>query len=59
VAHAAFIRLWYHGLVDEGRQDERQRDNWQALGIRTDVPHPARIYDYLLGRKSEVVHTSL
>jgi hypothetical protein len=49
VAHAAFIRLWYHGLVDEGRQDERQRDNWQALGIRTDVPHPARIYDYLLG----------
>ena len=32
-----FIRLWYHGLVDEGRQDEQQRDNWQALGIRTDV----------------------
>jgi SAM-dependent methyltransferase len=22
---------------------------WQALGVRTDVAHPARVYDYLLG----------
>jgi S-adenosyl methyltransferase len=31
-------------------QDE-QRDRWQTLGIRTDIPHPARVYDYLLGGK--------
>jgi len=37
--------------VDDDRQDEQQQqhDIWQALGIHTDVPHPARIYDYLLG----------
>jgi hypothetical protein len=33
-------------------QDERQqRDSWKALGIRTDIPHPARVYDYILGGK--------
>ena len=33
-------------------QDElRRQDQWQALGIRTDIPHPARVYDYLLGGK--------
>ncbi|HZR54326.1 MAG TPA: SAM-dependent methyltransferase [Streptosporangiaceae bacterium] len=33
-------------------QDElRRQDHWQALGIRTDIPHPARVYDYLLGGK--------
>lgn len=31
-------------------QDERQRnDSWKALGIRTDIPHAARVYDYMLG----------
>ena len=34
------------------RQDEQaQHDRWKALGIRTDIPHPARVYDYLLGGK--------
>ena len=34
------------------RQDEQERhDRWKALGIRTDIPHPARVYDYLLGGK--------
>jgi hypothetical protein len=34
------------------RPDEQERhDRWKASGIRTDVPHPARVYDYLLGGK--------
>jgi hypothetical protein len=34
------------------RQDDQERhDRWKALGIRTDIPHPARVYDYLLGGK--------
>jgi SAM-dependent methyltransferase len=33
-------------------QDEQDRQSrWRALGIRTDIPHPARVYDYLLGGK--------
>ena len=33
-------------------QDEQERrDRWKALGIRTDSPYPARVYDYLLGGK--------
>lgn len=33
-------------------QDEQERqDRWEALGVRTDIPHPARVYDYLLGGK--------
>jgi SAM-dependent methyltransferase len=33
-------------------QDERERvDRWKALGIRTDIPHPARVYNYYLGGK--------
>jgi SAM-dependent methyltransferase len=33
-------------------QDEQSRhDSWKALGIRTDIPHPARVYNYLLGGK--------
>jgi hypothetical protein len=35
---------------DEADEKDR-RDRWQALGIRTDVAHPARVYDYLLGGK--------
>jgi SAM-dependent methyltransferase len=33
-------------------QDENARhDSWVAIGIRTDIPHPARVYNYLLGGK--------
>ncbi len=33
-------------------RDEQQRlDSWAVLGIRTDIPHPARVYDYMLGGK--------
>jgi SAM-dependent methyltransferase len=33
-------------------QDEQGRkDRWKVLGIRTGIPHPARVYDYLLGGK--------
>jgi SAM-dependent methyltransferase len=31
--------------------EQEQRDNWKALGVRTDIPHPARVYDYMLGGK--------
>jgi hypothetical protein len=34
-----------------GQDEQERRDRWQALGIRTDVAHPARVYDYLLGGK--------
>jgi hypothetical protein len=37
---------------EQHEQDEQeQRDRWKALGIRTDIPHPARVYDYILGGK--------
>jgi SAM-dependent methyltransferase len=33
-------------------QDENARHaSWVAIGIRTDIPHPARVYNYLLGGK--------
>lgn len=31
--------------------EQEQRDQWKVLGIRTDIPHPARVYDYILGGK--------
>ena len=31
--------------------EPERRDSWNALGIRTDIPHPARVYDYMLGGK--------
>jgi hypothetical protein len=34
-----------------GQGEQERHDRWKALGIRTDVPHPARVYDYLLGGK--------
>jgi hypothetical protein len=38
--------------VDEPDTDEQEaQDRWIALGIRTDIPHPARVYDYMLGGK--------
>jgi hypothetical protein len=37
--------------------DEREaQERWIELGIRVDIPHPARVYDYMLGRKIQVVH---
>jgi S-adenosyl methyltransferase len=30
-------------------EPEGNRESWQALGLRTDIPHPARVYDYMLG----------
>jgi len=32
-----------------GQDEQELRDRWEALGIRTDMPYPARVYDYLLG----------
>ncbi len=34
-----------------GPAEQDQRASWLALGIRTDIPHPARVYDYMLGGK--------
>ena len=42
------------GYDDLGELDASQREaheRWIALGIRTDIPHPARVYDYMLGGK--------
>ena len=36
-------------VTEQGEQE--RRDRWKALGIRTDIPYPARVYDYLLGGK--------
>jgi len=32
-----------------GQDEQERRDRWNALGISTDSPYPARVYDYLLG----------
>jgi hypothetical protein len=32
--------------------EQEQRDSWKSLGIRTDIPHPARVYDYILGGRN-------
>jgi hypothetical protein len=32
----------------------RRHNRWTALGIRTDIPHPARVYDFILGGKDNV-----
>ncbi len=34
-----------------GPGEQERHDSWKASGISTDVPHPARVYDYLLGGK--------
>jgi SAM-dependent methyltransferase len=34
-----------------GPGEQERHDRWQASGVRTDIPHPARVYDYLLGGK--------
>jgi hypothetical protein len=32
-------------------EEQGQLDRWMALGIRTDIAHPARVYNYILGGK--------
>jgi SAM-dependent methyltransferase len=34
-----------------GQDEQARQDSWKELGIRTDIPHPARVYDYMLGGK--------
>jgi hypothetical protein len=33
------------------RNEPGKYDVWKSLGIRIDIPHPARVYDYILGGK--------
>jgi len=37
-------------MTEQENPDGRE-DAWTALGIRIDIPHPARVYDYMLGGK--------
>jgi S-adenosyl methyltransferase len=37
------------GHID--RDEQETHDRWIELGIRIDIPHPARVYDYMLGGK--------
>lgn len=38
------------GVPTEPVPDEQaRRESWMSLGIRTDMPDPARVYNYLLG----------
>lgn len=39
-------------MDEQGKQNED--DRWRALGIRADVPHPARMYAQLLGGKDNI-----
>jgi SAM-dependent methyltransferase len=34
-----------------GQDEQSRHENWKALGIRTDIPHSARVYNFLLGGK--------
>jgi hypothetical protein len=35
----------------EDQDGQERQDEWTALDIRIDIPHPARVYDYILGGK--------
>jgi S-adenosyl methyltransferase len=35
--------------MTETAESAGNQESWQALGVRTDIPHPARVYDYMLG----------
>jgi SAM-dependent methyltransferase len=35
----------------EDADGQDRQDSWTALDIRIDIPHPARVYDYILGGK--------
>jgi SAM-dependent methyltransferase len=41
----------YDGLDVPEADDQEAHDRWIELGIRIDIPHPARVYDYMLGGK--------
>jgi hypothetical protein len=30
--------------------DREAQERWIGLGIGVDIPHPARVYDYMLGQ---------
>jgi SAM-dependent methyltransferase len=36
-------------MTEQG--EKARHDSWVEIGVRTDMPHPARIYNYLLGGK--------
>jgi hypothetical protein len=36
---------------DDDADEQARHDRWVELGIRTDIPHPARVYDFMLGGK--------
>ncbi len=38
-----------------GQNEPDRQDRWKALGIRTDIPHPARVYDYRGIRLSQLL----
>ncbi len=39
-------------MAESTRPDTQgKKDAWTSLGVRTDIPHPARVYDYMLGGK--------
>jgi SAM-dependent methyltransferase len=39
-------------MAEPASQDTQEKqDAWTSLGVRTDIPHPARVYNYLLGGK--------
>jgi SAM-dependent methyltransferase len=37
--------------MTEQQDDQARHDTWIEIGVRTDIPHPARVYNYLLGGK--------
>jgi S-adenosyl methyltransferase len=38
-------------VTEDAADGQEQQDEWAALDIRIDIPHPARVYDYILGGK--------
>jgi hypothetical protein len=34
---------------EPGPGEREAQERWIALGVRTDIPHPARVYDFMLG----------
>ena len=46
------------GSPDETVPAFAEDPDWLPPEINTGVPHPARVYDYMLGGKVDVVHAS-
>ena len=42
----------HHGLDEPEADDTEAHERWIELGVRIDIPHPARVYDYMLGGKN-------